>query len=249
MSRRLTIRRSARSRRSTAYGPSLRPVGPVSASPRMICRSSARPSASPPSGPRSRPPAFGTWRSSSPPAGGVGRHLLAQDLGAAARSGAGARGVVHQGRDRVRIPGGRHHTLRRTAPPDRRRSGGPRNPRRARTAPLRPDRLHAPGRRPDPGGRSPGRRVGRRLLARLPGRHDAAGTRRPVSTRTWSSVSSSAMPSWNPSAPCSRTPATAAPSSAKAPRMSSASSAPCARWASTDPGASRSSRSNTANGP
>ncbi len=63
----------------------------------------------------------------------------------------------------------------------------------------------------------------------------------------WSSVSSSAMPSRKSSAPCSRTPATAAPLSARAPKMSSASSAPCARWASPGPGASRSCPSNTAN--
>ena len=72
---------------------------------------------------------------------------------------------------------------------------------------------------------------------------------RAVSTRTWSSASSSAMPSRKPSAPCSRTPVTAAPSSATAPKMSSASSAPCARWASTARGASRSCRPSTANGP
>ena len=107
-------------------------------------------------------------------AGGPG---LARNLGAAARGGAGTSCFVHQSRNRIRIAGRRHHTVRRTAPPDRRRSGGGRNPRGDRTAPVRFDRLDTPRRRPDPSGRPPVRRIGGRLLARLPRRYNAAGTR------------------------------------------------------------------------
>ena len=56
-------------------------------------------------------------------------------------------------------------------------------------------------------------------------------------------------PAVKPSGPCSKTPVTAAPSSATEPKMSSASSAPCARWASMARGASRFSRPSTANAP
>ena len=52
-----------------------------------------------------------------------------------------------------------------------------RHPRCDRTAPVRSDRVDTPRRRPGPSSRPPVRRTGRRLLARLPRRHNAAGTR------------------------------------------------------------------------